>query len=563
MAKLINLQGATVTVPAGWSCPAGYGQFTLTGSFSADNQIYDLYEEESNVMIGYSYAADDHIKNVLSIYVSSKFSTMTDFLPSSSLTFNITGGTDVTRSELIEWFVNNATIEGGVWEEEKAPILIKNPLIIFNKTEQVSGTPIEISSLDNALLIAENEGKIYKFEEKLYKIELGNLIPTDLTGYTIHIPEEWSAKAQYGIFSLNFSPIESPEVVFDILRVGYHFGEPGGAINNVSAYSTVLDYGFLISDGKLIEVVCTGGTDATNENLINWLVENNTEFYFEGEKQTSYNFKEVLSPEGNLFIEVEKWNRIYDVRDKQYVSLYTEGLSEEFIGVPISKSELREEYLIADNEGKVYEVKNKLYRIVLKEGVLPEVPTTINGYEIYVPAGWSCPAGYGSYFIDKAYLIAYDAEGNAFNLQVPDYRFDIGYDFEFMGGTPAENSICHTEHLGGGAEDGPGEIITPEYAFKLSGTYYDEEELGQSSEASLIQWFIDNNATFTYIGEPTSSYVFEEILSPNGTLDITANGEVDVKTYEKVNVNISSDITEEEVEEMINAALEQVLEGDC
>lgn len=109
---LKSLQGAKVTVPAGWVCAANYGEFNLEGTLN--NKTFNQ-NGSLNFLIGHN-ADEKVVSNYVTIFNS-------DFIPvdfgnSVILTFNITGGSDASNESLIEWLqLNNATITGGVYEE--------------------------------------------------------------------------------------------------------------------------------------------------------------------------------------------------------------------------------------------------------------------------------------------------------------------------------------------------------------------------------------------------------------------------------------------------------------
>lgn len=111
---ITNLTGATVTVPSGWTASAGYGDFYLEGSYSFGSTTRTLYDSEyGNFHIGNSNSTD----RIGFTYKSTNIEGLT---PATSFTLNITGGTDATNQDLIQWLVdNNAIIEGGVWEEDE------------------------------------------------------------------------------------------------------------------------------------------------------------------------------------------------------------------------------------------------------------------------------------------------------------------------------------------------------------------------------------------------------------------------------------------------------------
>lgn len=129
--KLVDLTGATVTVPSGWSASSNYGIFNISGSieYHDDNYIMRNYHITS-FAIGVNVALDGVQSNLLSFGggLGARYFSTTDM----SFIITIDGGTDVTNQNLIQWLLDNdATIEGGVWEEEKPALIIKNPIILI------------------------------------------------------------------------------------------------------------------------------------------------------------------------------------------------------------------------------------------------------------------------------------------------------------------------------------------------------------------------------------------------------------------------------------------------
>lgn len=188
---------------------------------------------------------------------------------------------------------------------------------------------------------------------------------------------------------------------------------------------------------------------------------------------------------------------------------------EEINGVPIEISTLDSTLLVKENEGKVYKCDGKLYKIVVDESKF-----FLGGAKIILPYKWSATKGYGKFNID--YNIsgsnAYSST-NSFS-QNNCTGFNIGYD---IFGNLVSNTVAIIYSSKREATSSYNLTFTI-----LGGT--------DASNQNLIQWFRDNNATIE--GGTYSSFIFQEILSPSGTLEVTANGEVDVKSYEKVNVNV-------------------------
>ena len=138
MAKLLSLEGATVTVPSGWTCPSGVFE-ALSLDISYGENSY------SNFSLGYkgTFAVDEFYfyRTAVSncICIDNGYPPYENFTPTESFTFKVVSG-DVTNQSLIQWLVdNNATIEGGIWEEEPTPpTKIKSPVIVIKqKVKQV------------------------------------------------------------------------------------------------------------------------------------------------------------------------------------------------------------------------------------------------------------------------------------------------------------------------------------------------------------------------------------------------------------------------------------------
>lgn len=133
MAKLIDLTGATVTIPSGWNAPEGYGHFYIKGS--ANGTAINKFE------IGYYtelYTLSRRANN-LCFTMSNYINGWLNITPETTVTLTITEGTDVTNPDLIDWFVDNdATIEGGVWKEVNIQITTKESIVL-----EMAGTKCE------------------------------------------------------------------------------------------------------------------------------------------------------------------------------------------------------------------------------------------------------------------------------------------------------------------------------------------------------------------------------------------------------------------------------------
>ena len=117
-----------------------------------------------------------------------------------------------------------------------------------------------------------------------YKCKKGASIPTDLTCYTVTVPSGWTVTSGYGRFSLigyaNFSGDTSINNMqgfgvgvnkswFDSstnCAITTNFSSP----NNTNTYSR--------NNSNNILLTITGGSDVTNQNLIQWFVDNGATF---------------------------------------------------------------------------------------------------------------------------------------------------------------------------------------------------------------------------------------------------------------------------------------------
>ena len=102
--------------------------------------------------------------------------------------------------------------------------------------------------------------------------------PENLTGYTVTVPSGWSATSGYGTFDIQ-GVIEAN--TFIALYIGRNPFDSN--MSNFIAFGT--DSGGMVSftneDYFLFE--CTGGDDASNPSLIQWLIDNNATFSKEEE----------------------------------------------------------------------------------------------------------------------------------------------------------------------------------------------------------------------------------------------------------------------------------------
>lgn len=128
------------------------------------------------------------------------------------------------------------------------------------------------------------------------------------------------------------------------------------------------------------------------------------------------------------------------------------------------------------------------------------VPTDLTGYRIDVPSGWTCYSGYGVF--DLSYGYYYSASGTYDDSYMYN-QFAIGLSPSTSSASPNSfglmaNRVCGRYSAGGrygGTRNASGPI-----SLLVSGG-------SDSSNSTLIQWFVDNNASFTLINPPSQPSV--------------------------------------------------------
>ena len=284
--KLIDLTGATVTVPAGWTASLGYGKFSIgfcdlnsTSWLTGECTDLEIGNEENKITFidtwGGGGEEGEGSYNVI-VYDNSHE------LHFEFWDFTDSWVKDNTNPLLIQWFVdNNATIEGGVWEEVEEEIPSIEYEVVYNDVVIATfkkGQSITVKCANKKML----SDVILRPKEQVF-------IPTDLTGYIVAVPAGWKATAGYGQFSINtafygYYCTGAEHVKFS---VGYEAFEgifmPGmdceyEAKDNHASFAS--DFGEACnntSDNGFVFLV-EDGTDVTNPELISWLSSNDAIF---------------------------------------------------------------------------------------------------------------------------------------------------------------------------------------------------------------------------------------------------------------------------------------------
>jgi hypothetical protein len=127
MGKLVDLTGATITVPSGWTCPSEFLKVNLYGKSYNTSwvNLNPATNDVPNLWFGWSWSWEKPFgvrsSSDVILYASDIPNSDVDtYKNSNSISWFITGG-DTSNQTLIQWLLdNNATIEGGVYEGDES-----------------------------------------------------------------------------------------------------------------------------------------------------------------------------------------------------------------------------------------------------------------------------------------------------------------------------------------------------------------------------------------------------------------------------------------------------------
>ena len=218
-----NLTNTIWSIPAGWTCSADYGVFDISGKLAgyANNILADedgFLTLEFGFRLTYGDSGPTPIGGSDSIIYTTEngYSTF-EFWSSHSLILAITGGDDVTNTQLISWL-------------------------------EANGTQITMS---------------------------------DLTNTTWNIPAGWTCDLGYGQFNVVFNGKEiltssgqEIDIYSDELKIGYMFASVAGGEFRYYATHDCMYFGGANRCNNEFRYVFsfTGGEDVTNVDLIFWLL---------------------------------------------------------------------------------------------------------------------------------------------------------------------------------------------------------------------------------------------------------------------------------------------------
>ena len=114
-------------------------------------------------------------------------------------------------------------------------------------------------------------------------------LPTNLTGYTVQVPIGWVASSGYGIFDIDFYDAFVDEeneyidnsILFDGLYIGYFDSDGLGNFTPTTDRITYARNGFpeySLHPNLDIAIFIQGGTDTTNQSLIQWFYNQGASF---------------------------------------------------------------------------------------------------------------------------------------------------------------------------------------------------------------------------------------------------------------------------------------------
>ena len=119
-----------------------------------------------------------------------------------------------------------------------------------------------------------------------------------------------------------------------------------------------------------------------------------------------------------------------------------------------------------------------LVDVVVSEPTIPTVPTDLNGYKVTVPSGWSVSENYGEFNIQGS--ITTDEYSRTDTLKSSDVSLWFGVETDY----PGILGIFYYVSGWSGYE-----VRGGKFTLNITGGT-------DTTNTSLIQWFIDNNATF-------------------------------------------------------------------
>lgn len=145
-----------------------------------------------------------------------------------------------------------------------------------------------------------------------------------------------------------------------------------------------------------------------------------------------------------------------------------------------------------------------LFSVFVISSFAAEVPTDLTGYDVYIPAGWSCSKQFGKYVLYGTCSIDGVDYDLRLNTTFNDFSIALGYEYVSEGGSniPADTiSVFYTSSSGS-----PSRLIvkpTSAITFNFTGG-------SGTTNQQFIQWLVDNNAV---ISEPEVPTIADSLTS--------------------------------------------------
>ena len=331
------------------------------------------------------------------------------------------------------------------------------------------------------------------------------MVITDLTNTTWYVPSGATINAGVGKFSVDCSVDAFNGATWTNFDIGYNWdSNDGGDSFYQVASSGVISVGTLATVDTPFTVTFLGGADATNTSLISFLTTYGIQLKVTDLTDTTWTVKagwEAEAGYGTFSV-----NGTYDGAKLIGIGIGHDGEeAQEPASNVINCNAINyypDEELVLTFTGGTDTTNPALIAWLSKWGELQveeegeAPPDDLTGYTVSVPAGWTATAGYGSYALEGTfYSTEYDAT-DSFGLMF------IGYYDDFGDRIPSANSVQLSGYV----------LMDTSKGFTLNLTG------GDTSSSSLIQWLVDNNATFTKTGgeeEPEEPENPEEESAPH------------------------------------------------
>lgn len=454
----------------------------------------------------------------------------------------ISGGTDVTNQDLIDWILANAVIAnvGSTWAEVVAKdnrlpdVSVGDAGKVLQVSDQgewevnsidINGVVAYYGTTDPTSILVANTGDIYINREtnKVFVCKQYNSLDniTDLSGLTVHFKDATSSNVPFALALHDYAVSRSSHYFYvnftcDGIDYNYMQDQSGNvylAYGNNDGTVTAARYNgypILWYDSKYQTVTFTGGTEATNPTFIDIVINNSDNISGLGSIWVEVNPDELPSVTGS---DVGKVLQVNNLGSWVAGPVPFEGAtSYRGSGAPISS--------IPANVGDLYmdTTNNKLYECTAY--VDPTLTTKLDGLKITLKTTGNFPAnGMTDYQFDKGGVTAFGyangytgnqvrmikVTGNKIQVTVWNYGSST-YTLIDGSGSQKENLPIYT----GGMLGTPAKI-----------TFYNDINLDNQE---LVKWFIENASDIEGLGSQWVEVVAIDTRLP--VVSSTDNGKI-------------------------------------